>query len=204
MGVSFDQCLFCMAASPVTGFGAHGTFDYAGVPDVFATMFKRAIAEGYPACERCAALIRTKVQVGLADRAQDLYTVHLDLDAGEQRRQMGLLVNARLWQQVFWLGLATDSGPVVPLAKPSCRRRALCSSWSSRGTRRVLFHHSQTVSMSTAGGGSTLFLEDRRSAHREKATRAGCWISSAPRRTYMESRCTVSSRLTRSTASSPA
>ena len=167
MGVSFDHCLFCMAGRPVTGFGGRRTFDYAGVPEIFATMFKRAVAEGYPACDRCAVLIRAKDQVGLAERAHALHTRRGERDADEQRRLIGLIVNAHLWQEVFWLGLATDFGPVVPLsAAVQPATRVLFDLILVADPTRPFPSFKNGVDVYGWPWIDALYLEDLRSAHR--------------------------------------
>lgn len=116
MGVAFDHCLFCMTGKPVTAFGGRRTFDYTGVPDIFAKMFRRAVATHYPACAECATLIRAKDQIGLRERALKLHMHEKFISADDERRRVTLLTNAELWQTVFWLGLATEFGPVIRLA----------------------------------------------------------------------------------------
>lgn len=108
-------CYFCLRDFPIVAeFGVRRMFDFAGLPSDFAAKIKRDLREHFTCCAACAALIRTKDVQGLQDRA-DFYLPEASDSKDEKVRKIGLLVSARLNQQVFLLGNSTIFGEVVKI-----------------------------------------------------------------------------------------
>lgn len=113
----FGNCLFCMDAEPTASFRVRREFDYSGVPTGIADMVRRAKSGGFTACEACARLVRAKDVDGLHERVYDLQIRDKGKNAAEQRARSARAAAANLWQTVFWLGLSTDFGPIVAIAR---------------------------------------------------------------------------------------
>lgn len=109
-------CVFCRFAPASTGFKTLRNFDYQGVPARVTNHIQHLVKNGFLACRNCAVHIRAKDQIGLQERAHGITSIPVATHQ-EEMPLLQALATAALTQEIFWLGLATDFGNTVAIAK---------------------------------------------------------------------------------------
>lgn len=109
-------CVFCRFAPASTGFKTLRSFDYRGLPARVTNHVQNLVKNGFLACRDCAGHIRAKDQLGLQERAHSITSIPVETHQDELPL-LQALATAALTQEIFWLGLATDFGNTVAIAK---------------------------------------------------------------------------------------
>ena len=111
-----STCVFCRLAPAFTGFKTLRTFDYRGVPARLINHVQQLVRDGFFACSECAPFVRAKDQPALFERAHSILSIPV-ASHEEEFPLLQALTTAALTQEIFWLGLTTDFGKTVAIAK---------------------------------------------------------------------------------------